>query len=233
VAVEFEGIGRELLSKLLTGSVIVIAVIIFSCIILGIALYIRYLRKFNIKVEIQSLRGSGTMGEPVYKLVTDLGGFIDDKKNKTRYFRLMKEKIDLPSPPLECLQFDAKGRNHLKIYQKSDTEYFYLMPDRIDKDYIVRNGVKVPVATLNQKIVEGDIGYWNQLKKRDNRKLFDTEGLLIKLLPFIIPTLMFMLVIFMTYLITEHWGEFSAAANALKDAAEALRSVSTAEVVTG
>ena len=68
---------------------------------------------------------------------------------------------------------------------------------------------------------------------RDNRKLFDMESLIMKLLPFIIPMLMFMLVIFLTYMITDHWGEFASAAKALSDAAKALQEVSTASTVTG
>jgi len=230
---QFASIGSVLLKKVISGGAIVIGVIILALIILGIGLYVRYLRQFNVKVEIKSLRGSGTRGEPVYKIVEDVGGFIENKKDKTRWFRLKGEKVDLASPPLEALQMRADGKNLLKIFQKSDTEYYYLIPDKIDMTSIIRGGVEVPIAQMNMKIVEGDVSYWGQLRKRDNRKLFDTESLIMKLLPFIVPVLMFMLVIFMTYLITDHWGEFASAAQALKEAAEALQLTTTAQVTTG
>lgn len=229
----FGNVGKDLIGKLVSGGLIIVGVLILCGIILGVALYIRHLRKFNIKVEIKSLRGSGTRGEPIYKIVNDVGGFIDNKKDQTRWFRLRGERVDLPSPPLEALQLDSKGVNHLKIFQKSDTEYFYLLPDKIDMKVLIRNGVEVPIAELEMKVAEGDVVYWGQLRKRDNKKMFDMESMLMKLLPYIVPMLMFMLVIFLTYMITDHWGEFASAAASLSQAAEALRDVSTASTTTG
>lgn len=225
--------GGELLTKLVSGSVIVILILILIGFILGLALYIRYLRQFNIRVEIQSLRGSGTHGQPIYKIVRDMGGFIRRKKDQTNWFRLRGEKVDLPSPPLEALQLDAKGNNQIKIFQKSDTEYYYLLPDKIDMTTIVRGGKEIPIAQASAKISDGDVVYWGQLRKRDNRTLFDTETLIMKLLPYIVPMLMFMLVIFMTYLITDHWGDFASAADALQAAAEALRDATLASTTGG
>ena len=227
------GIGGDILNKVMTGGVVVVGVIILAGIILAIGLYIRYLKQFNVKVEIKSLRGSGTRGEPIYKLVSDMGGFIHSKKDKSSWFRLRGEKVDLPTPPLETLQLDSHGKNHLKIFQKSDSEYYYLLPDKIDLNSIVRGNELIPIAQAGMKVVEGDVAYWGQLRKRDNRKLFDVESLFMKLLPYIVPVLMFMLVIFMTYMITDHWGEFSNAAQHLSEAAKALRDVSTASVTTG
>jgi len=228
----FGSAGTDLMDKVISGSILFIGLIVVAGIILGVGFYIRYLRQFNIKVEIKSLRGSGTMGEPIYKIVTDVGGFIENKQDKTRWFRLRGEKIDLPSPPLEAMQLDSTGKNHIKIFQKSDTEYFYLLPDKIDMATVVRNGETVPVAQLEMKVSDGDVTYWGQLRKRDNKKLFDMESMMMKLLPFIVPMLMFMLVIFMTYMITDHWGEFASAANALNNAAQALERTATATVIT-
>lgn len=224
--------GTQIIGSIVKGGVAVGIILIILAVIIGVALYIRYLRKFNVKVQILSLRGSGTFGEPIYKIINDAGGFIEDKDSKSRWFRLRNQKIDLPSPPLDALQLDANGNNYVKILQKSDTEYYFLLPDAINEKIIVRNGKNIPVSQVNMKVVEGDVSYWGQIRKRDNKKMFDMESLMMKLLPYIIPTLMFMLVIFMTYMITEHWGEFSTAAQALKDAAESLKQISTADVTT-
>lgn len=130
------------------------------------------------------------------------------------------------------MEVDSHGRNRLKILQKSEKEYYYLLPDKIDENVVIRGGKVIPVTQLSMSVVDGDVGYWGQIRKRDNRKLFDTESLIMKLLPYIVPMLMFMLVIFMTYMITDHWGTFAGAAEALKQAAEALRDVSVAEVTS-
>jgi len=230
---QFQEFGSKLLDNIITGGIAIVGVLVLCGVIVAVALYIRYLRQFNVKVEILSLRGRGGKGAPIYKIVRDVGGFIERRKDKSRWFRLRGEKVDLPSPPLEALQLDSHGVNNLKILQKSDTEYYYLLPYSISTDTIIRGGKEVPITQMNLKIVEGDVAYWAQLRKRDDKKMFDVESLAMKLLPYVVPVLMFMLVIFLTYLITDHWGEFVAAADALREAAHALRDVSVAQTATG
>jgi len=223
----------EVLEKVFTGGLLIGIFVIIASVIIGVALYLRWMRKFNISVEIKSLRGSGSSGQPIYKIINDVGGIIENKKDKTRWFRIKGQKVDLPTPPLEAFQIDSKGRNHIKILQKSDTEFYYLLPDKIDLKNVVRNGVLVPIAEAEMKVADGDVVYWGQIRKRDDKKLFDMESLIMKLLPYLIPMLMFMLVIFLTYMITDHWGEFSSAASALNEAAHALRDVSIAGTTQG
>ena len=226
-------VGADILDKIVSGGIMVVGVIILGGIILALGLYIKHLRQFNVKVKIRSIRGRGSKGEPIYKVISDAGGFIENKKDKVRWFRLRGEKVDLPSPPLEALELDSKGVNHLNILQKSDTEYYYLLPDKITAGVVVRDGIDIPITQMSMKVVDGAVDYWGQMRKRDIKKMFDMESMLMKLLPYIIPVLMFMLVIFLTYLITDHWGEFASAAEALRQAAETLRDVSTAQVAIG
>lgn len=228
-----QNLGQELLDKVVSGGLMVVGIIFLAAVIFGVGFYVRWLRQFNVRVEIKSLRGSGTLGEPIYKIVNDVGGFIHNKKDNTDWFRLRGQKVDLPSPPLEALQLDSNGKNHLKIYQRSDQEYYYLLPDQIDMKTIIRGGKEIPVAQAGMKIVEGDVAYWGQLRKRDNKNLFDMESMFMKLLPYIVPVLMFMLVIFMTYMITDKWDVFSSAADALRRAAESLEHISVAETTIG
>lgn len=230
---KFAEVGKEIIGKVITGGVVVIGILFLGGIILGLGFYIRYLRKFNVRVRIKSIRSRGITGEPIYKIVPDMGGFIENKKDKTRWFRLRGEKVDLPSPPLEVMQVDYRGVNYIDILQKSDIEYYYLLPDRIDFGTITRTGedgnlIDIPVGQRSMKIVEGDVAYWGQLRKKGDKKMFDMENIFMKLLPYIVPVLMFMLVIFMTYLITEHWGEFATAAQALNDAAKTLKDITIA-----
>jgi hypothetical protein len=228
-----QDVATRLLDTIISGSIYVFVALMMISIIVVVLLWVRHIRKFNIIVELKSLRGSGTKGEPVYKIVDDKGGMIFDKKDKRWWLRLKKERVDLPPPPLDCLEVRADGRNQLKIYQKSQEEYYYLIPDRIDLEYVMKAGKKVPLAQAKLNIVEGDISYWNSLRKRDNRKLFDTESLILKALPYVGMFLMFISIIFLTYIISDHWGTFATAAEALKEAAQALRDANMARLTTG
>lgn len=200
--VEFGDIGSRIFGGIVTGGFWIVFALIIAGVILAIGLYLRYIFKFNIKVEIKSLRSSGGGTEPIYKLIFDKGGFVDKKIGdaKITYFRLLKEKVDLPPPPFDLLQLGTGGKNYIKIFQKSDTEYYYLLPDRIDTSAIMIGDKVVPIAQSKMKIVTGSTAYWNLLRKKDNRKMFDTESLAMKLLPYIIPALMIVGVIFYTYI---------------------------------
>lgn len=225
------GTASKIASMVVRGGIIVIMIIILAIIAVVVGLYVRYRSQFVYKVEIKSKRSSGVSKSEAYKIIEDKGAFIRNKKEGSVYFRLLNQKVDLTPPPLECMQIGIKGKNYIKIFQPSDEEYYYLMPDEIQLvNAVTTKGDNISVAMQKVRAIGGDSAYWNILRKRENRKLFDTEGLLMKLLPYIVPVLMFMLVIFLSYMITEHWGEFSAAATALKEAAEALSNAHSATV---
>lgn len=224
--------GGKIVDRIFSGFTFIFIILILGTAIVGILLYVRYLRQFNVKVEIKSLRGSGTQGEPVYKIVSDKGAMILNKKDKRHYFRIHGEKVDLPPPPLDCLELTANGTNQVRIFQKSQDEYFYLLPDRVDVNWIIKDGKRIPIGQAKLNVVEGDISYWNTLKKRDNRKLFDTESFVTKFLPYVGIFLMFMAVIFLTYMITDHWGTFEQAASHLREAAQALKDTTVAGTAT-
>lgn len=230
----FGSIGSQIASKLVSGSLIIVLVIIFCVIIVAIAFWLRYLSQFVYKVEIKSRRSSGMMGKEDYKIIEDKGAMIRNRKDKTTWFRLKGQMVDLPPPPLEAIQLGVKGKNYVKIFQKSDDEYYYLIPEKINMETVIKDGREIFLGQENVKIIDGDVAFWNIQRKKVDKKLFDAESTLMKILPYIIPVLMFMLVIFMTYFITQHWGEFSTAAQALERAADRLATVSSAEVkVTG
>ena len=225
-------VGSAILSKLVSGSIIVIVALIIGACIVGLAFYLRYNSQFIYDIEIKSLRSSGLITNQNYKIIKDKGAFIRNKKDKSVWFRLKNQRVDLPPPPLECMQIGVKGKNYIKILQKSDEEYYYLLPENIDLQKVIRDGKELIIGEESIKVIDGDVAYWNIQRKKADKKLFDVESLFMKLLPYVVPVLMFMLVIFMTYMITQHWGEFSAAASALERAADRLASISNAGTVT-
>ncbi len=170
--------------------------------VLAVAFWIKYQRSFNILVEIRSERATPPrgaeedendyisrinkmIGNASYKIIYDSGALKYDRKDKNWYFRLKKERVDLPTPPFNVLQPSNKG-NVLKIWQKSHEEYVYLLPDKIDTENIITpEGKLFKIGQLSTTQVDGDIAYWNVKKKDRMKKLFDTESFLAKLIPYI------------------------------------------------
>ena len=232
----FATMGSSMFGNIFSSTFIVLAIIIIFGIVVGVAFYVRYIRQFNIQVMILSTRSGGISSLENNKIIFDKGAVLHDKQNNQYYFRLYDMKVDLPVPPFDVLQMSNKG-NLLKVWQKSNDEFIYLLPDKIDKEIIMRSDgkklVPTPVGSLTTKQVEGDISYWNTIRKRQNRKMFDSESMIMKLLPYIIPVLMFMLVIFMTWMVIKKFDVLSQAATALENAANALSRTTSATVVTG
>ena len=223
----------DIYGNMIGNTFMLIAILILCAVIIGVALYVRYLRQFNITVMIESTRSAGISGVQHNKIIFDKGGLIYNKKDKSWYFRLLKEKVDLPQPPFDVLQPSNKG-NILRIWQKSNEEFIFLLPDKIDTQIIVRaDGSRVPVGQLVVKQVEGDVSYWNQIRKRTNKKLFDTESMIMKLLPYIVPDLMFMLVIFMTWMVIKNFTVLADVAKSLENTANILNGTTNAAVITG
>lgn len=229
----FAAVGNSLFANAISGTFIILGLLIFAAVIIGVAFYVRWIRQFNIFVEILSSRSAGVSGLATHKLIYDKAAIIYEKKDKCWYFRILKMKVDLPVPPFDVLQNSTRG-NVLKLWQKSNEEFIFMLPDILDQQFIrTYDGKVIPLATLKIKQVEGDVAYWNQLRKRQHRKLFDTESLLMKILPYLIPVLMFMLVIFLTWIVLSKFEILRDVANSLQETAKIIRGTTTASVTTG
>lgn len=204
---QFAELGSNILEKIIYGGFWIFGTLILCAIIVGAVLYIKFfIARFNIDVTIRSVRSRGADGSPIYKIIKDKGGFIHSRRDKSRWFRLKGERVDLPVPPLDALEVDYRGRNHVNIVQKSDEEYYYLLPGQINDTVIVRDGQEIPVAEQTMKVVEGDVSYWNQLRKRQNKQIFDIESFAMKMMPYVLIGAMLVGVIFYTYI----WMDKSA-----------------------
>lgn len=233
----FSQVGSAILGKLLSGGFIFVGILILIAFIFGIIWAIFYYKKFDIKVRIKVKRGTGSDGESIYKIDYDKGAIMYKRKDKRSFLRLLKSKVDLPCPPYESLQILAKGGNEIEIVRESDTEYYFEVPGTIERGFVMREGRSTPVLNSKTKVIESDVAYWNQLRKRDNRKLFDTESLLMKVLPFIPLIIVVVGMIFFTYIwLDKIPGVLTAVAEVadkLSEAASALRDVSIAQATGG
>lgn len=245
----FAEIGGNVFSSILSKGILFIGALIVVGIIFGVAWYIRWRRQFNIIVEIYSERSRGVdftrstdrsseaisrmMDQGNYKIIFDKGAIIYSRKDKGSYFRLLEEKVDLPVPPFNVLQPSSKG-NILKLWQKSNEEYVYLLPDKIDKTVLVRaDGNTYAANQVSQKQVEGDIAYWNIKRKEEHKKLFDTESLLMKVLPIIAPIIVGALILFMVYIVLDKISVIEGVAVSLEKAAASLAAGQQAQAATG
>lgn len=174
-----EGAG-DIFGNLLSGAVWLFVGLILIGIIFSIVFWIRWRRKFDIMVEMISERADGNN---VYYF--DKAAILTDKETKHKYFRLLETKVDLPVPPYNVMQAFGK-KDLIRIWRKSEEEFIFLLPGQINKQYIVKqDGRQFPLAREEYKQVEGDIAYWNVKRKGAHKKLFDTENIFMKLIPFL------------------------------------------------
>lgn len=211
-------IGKLLLSG---GAIVIIVLIIVAC-LAGVGFYIKYRRKFDIDVEVVSERSGA---EPV--TYRDRAAILIDGATKAKYFKLWYDKADLPVPPYNILN-RIGGRDRLRIWKKSENEYYFLTPPQIDKKLIVKqNGKTYRIATEKYIPVETNINYWNIKRKGQHKKLFDTESLLMKILPYIPLIVGGVFTIMILYILMNYLPPILAS---LKDLAIELQSLKGAEV---
>ncbi len=225
------GVFGTMFGSAISGIVMLVGVILIGVAIIGTAWYVNYIRKFNIKAEIISTRAN-IGGIDQYKIIFDKAGLLFDRRDRLYYFRIKDLKVDLPSPPFNVLIPTDSG-NMVKLWQKSAEEFVFLLPDTIDKQIIVRQDGKVyPAGALKVKQVDGDIAYWNQKRKERDKKLFDPESTLMKLLPYIVPMLMFILVIFISWMVLKNFEVLKEVAGSLKETAQVLKGNTQAAITT-
>lgn len=223
-------IAGGLFGNLLTGSITLIGLLLMGAAIIGVIFYVRYTMKFDIKVEMISTRAN-IGGVDQYKVIFDKAGIIYDKTDKLWYFRIKGMGVDLPQPPYNVLIPTDKG-NMVKIWQKSAEEFVFLLPDKIGNVTVRQDGTSYLSAELKTKQLEGDVSYWNIKRKEKNKSLFNPDSMLMKLLPFIVPLLMFVLVIFMTWMVLKNFAVLADVANSLRETAAILKGTTGATITT-
>lgn len=221
----FATIASGLSEKIFSGILWFGLAIILIAILGGVVWYMAvYRRKFNIRVKIKSERTEDA------KIYFDKAAILYDKKDKNKYLRLLNTGVDLPVPPFKVLQHTNEG-DYLEIWRKSEDEFIYLTSGKIDRLNILKiDGKLYPIAQTEQKQVEGDISYWNTKRKEKHRGLFDTETLLMKLLPYIPLFLGGIFMIFIMYILMDH---LPTILSQLSELTRELKSLKGADVVTG
>ena len=173
--------GTALLEKILSSIVYFLIAIIVVGAIAGFGYYfLIYKRKFNIKVLIYSGRANDK-----YAVYEDYGAILTDRKTKSKYLRIWSLKYDLPLPKFNVMTPTDKG-DLIEIYREGEHQFKYILPSKIRKDVaIAEDGTIVEVAKREKMFLDSDLDYWNVKRKNMNKKMIDTDNLLMKLLPHI------------------------------------------------
>src|SRR3972149_7987594 len=147
----FSQIGGQLVEKIFGGilwfgiTIIVIGVVAFL-----LYYFIVYRKQFDIIVKIISQRSKGE-----YSIIWDKAAILEDRKTRTKYFKIQGLKIELPVPKYNIIQRTSKGDLN-EMYRKSEEEFYFLLPPKIDNTRIEKqDGKYYPFA--EQKVIQVDL----------------------------------------------------------------------------
>jgi len=218
--------GQELFGTIFS-SIIWFGIIFIIIAAIGTVMYyfIFYRKKFDIRVLVRSERVDGK-----FNLVEDWAAILYDKKDKNYFMRLLGNKVDLP-PSIYgmALQRTNKG-DYAEFWKRGEDDFVPLTSPIINKQWVVKaDGTEVPIAQAEQKMVEGDIAYWNVKRKEKNRNTFAAENLFMRLLPYFPQIIGSIMVVFVLYILMTYLPEVLSS---LAQVVEELKDYKRAEIIT-
>jgi len=200
----FEEVGGKLVEKLFSGLLwFGIAIIIISALGVTMWYFLIYKKKFDIMVKLLSHRSGGQNVE-----ILDKGAILIDRKERTPYLRVWNLKRDFTVPKYNVMRKLFEGRkehDYLEIYRKGEDEFYFLMSPIINKTKILKaDGKLYALAEQEQIMMDPEMGFWAVKRKTLNKKMFNTESLIFKLLPYIGILLGGVILIFILYILLDH-----------------------------
>lgn len=213
-------VGGKLFGNVTAGLLFaVIGIIIFGIIIYLFWYFGWYKKKFDILIKVTSKRAGDA------RVFFDWAAILNDRKNKTKYVRLLKTKVELPIPPFKVLQQTNMG-DYGELERTSEDTFRWLTSSVIDREYVIRlDGKRYPVASTKLIPLEQDV-YWILKRKENVKNLLDPESImtkLIQLLPVIVPA-------FIMLLLT--WVFFDKFPEVLRTAKELITATSSTAATT-
>jgi len=173
----------DMFSGMFSGSVTIAVYILLGVlavsVVLGIIYYFGvYRKKFDITVKIISERAGDRN-----KVIFDKAAILNDKKNATQYLKLLKTNVELPLPKFNVFHNTNQG-DYVEILRKSERDFRFLTPPKIDKEYFVKSDGKLfPRSEVKQREIENDIS-WIINRQKTNKKIIDPESILMQLLAY-------------------------------------------------
>jgi len=220
------GLGDKIFSSILYFGIAIIIIFVLG----GTMWYfLLYKKKFDIKIKVMSERSSGNNVE-----MFDKGGILTDRSNGSTYLRVWGLKRDFIVPQYDIMRkvySDGKELDYIEIYRRGENEFYFLMKPKIDKTRIVRaSGNTYTLAEQSQTMVDPEMAFWAVKRKTQNKKMIDTDSLVLKLLPHLPAIFGGVLMIFLSYVVMDN---FPAILSELRSLVSEMRSLNRADIVTG
>jgi len=218
--------GGQLVSRIF-GSILWFGiVVIVAGVIVGTVYYFFiYRRKFDIKVKINSNRSNEK-----YSVIFDKAAILTDRKNRTPYLRIWALRRDFPVPKYNVIQKTNTG-DYIEMFRKSENEFYFLMPSELNKTHLIRDdGKKYMLANHSQIMVDPEMGFWAAKRKTNNKKMFSTDSILMKILPYVPQIVGGVITLFILYILMDTLPEVLGR---LTELTRELKLMQTAEVVMG
>lgn len=219
-------VGGQFIEKLFSGLLwFGIGIIIAGVLFFLIWWFLVYKKKFNIKVKVISERA-----EDRNRIFFDYAAILRDRKDKSKFFRLWGLKLDLPAPKFNVLQATDKG-DYLELYRTSENKIYFLTPSVIDRTKVIKADGKIySIASQTSRQIDPDMDFWGARRVQENKKLFDTDSMFMKLMPYIPAILGGIVTIFVLYILLDH---LPGILSALTELVREMRSLKRADIIVG
>ena len=221
----FGEVGSKLFANIF-GSLLWFGLIAIIILVIGFFMwwFLIYQRRFDIKVKIISNRS-----QDKDSIIFDKAAILKDWKTKLPFLRVWGLKREFPVPRFNVLQKTDKG-DYLEIYRKSEEDFYFLTPSNIVKTQVLKEGNKlIPIAEQEQTMSDPEMGFWSNARKKDNKRMFDTENILMKILAYMPQIIGGMLTVFILYILMD---TLPGLIGELTKLTSELNRKQTAEVVT-
>lgn len=134
--------------------------------LVGFILY--WITSFKINVVIRHVTKDGQ------QVVSFDKGKIIEKKGMS-YFRLLKSKAKLPTPPAESINITVKGKKHVEVFRIDSGDFVYANPMILTKDGTITKEVVsgLEPLTTNQRQL-----FYDELKRAEKYKKLTWQELI-------------------------------------------------------
>jgi hypothetical protein len=161
--------------------------------------FLVYKKKFDIRVKVKSERS-----EDKIKEFFDYAALLTDKKSKGKYLRLWDLKVEMPAPKFNIFQV-VGGKDYIEVLRTAENKFYYLTPPKINKKYVLKeDGKYYLMADQTILMVDANDEFWRAKRKEQNKGMFSTESILMKLLPYLPAIIGGVITIFILYVLMSH-----------------------------
>ena len=220
----FGEVGSQLFNTVFSG-IIWFGIAAIVVIVLGVFMwyFLVYKRKFDIRVKIKSDRA-----DDKDQIIFDKAAILRDRKTGTNYFKLWGLGKDFPVPRYNVLQRTSQG-DYLEIYRKGENEFYFLTPSQVNKTKVIKADGKIyAFASQEQNMVDPEMGFWIAKRMDQNKKMFDTENIFMKILPYLPHIIGGMFMVFVLYILLDH---LPGILSTLRELVESMKTLQRGEAI--